>query len=60
VVSPPLRTIATPGAADLKRLPYAAELSLEGLERCHYQLRVTVFDRVANTSASEQRAFEIE
>jgi VWFA-related protein len=60
VVNPSLRTIVTQGAADLKRLPYAAELSLEGLERGHYQLRVTAFDRVANTTVSEQRAFEIE
>jgi VWFA-related protein len=60
VVGPSLRTIVTQGAADLKRLPYAAELSLAGLERGHYQLRVTAFDRVANTTASEQRAFEIE
>jgi VWFA-related protein len=60
VISPSLRTIATQLTADLKRLPYAAELSLEGLERGHYQLRIIAFDRVANTSASEQRAFEIE
>jgi VWFA-related protein len=60
VVSPSLRSIVTNGGADLKRLPYAAELSLEGLERGHYQLRVTAFDRVANTTASELRSFEIE
>ena len=60
VISPSLRTIATQLTADLKRLPYAAEVSLEGLERGHYQLRIIAFDRVANTSASEQRAFEIE
>lgn len=60
VVSPSLRSIVTQGSADLKRLPYAAELSLEGLERGHYQLRVTAFDRVAKTTASELRAFEIE
>lgn len=60
VVSPSLRAIVTQGAADLKRLPYAAELSLEGLERGHYQLRVTAVDRIANTTATEQRSFEIE
>jgi len=45
--------------ADLDGLPYAADLSLADLPSGRYTLEVTVVDRVAGTSASQQARFEI-
>jgi VWFA-related protein len=59
VVTTALKKIVTEGVADMKRLPYAAEVPLAGLQPGRYILSVTVVDRVAKTSASQQRSFEI-
>jgi VWFA-related protein len=59
VVTTVLKKIATEGVADVKRLPYAAEIPLTGLQPGRYVLNVTVVDRIAKTSASQQRTFEV-
>jgi hypothetical protein len=60
VVTTALKKISTEGISDLGRLPYAAEIGLAGLPAGHYILQLTVVDRVAKRSASEQTRFEIE
>jgi hypothetical protein len=59
VVTTPLRKISTE-AADLEHISYAAETSLGGLPAGRYLLKVTVVDRVAKQSASQQTRFDIE
>jgi VWFA-related protein len=59
VVTTSLKKIPTVGV-DLARLPYAADLSLQGLPAGQYVLHVTAIDRVSKTSASQQTRFAIE
>ncbi len=59
VVTTALKKIAIEGVSDMKRLPYAAEIPLAGLQPGRYMLSVTVVDRIAKTSASQHRSFEI-
>ena len=59
VLTTPLRKVATDGIADLARIPYAAELSLEGLPAGHYLLKITAIDRIAKTSTTQSVKFEI-
>jgi VWFA-related protein len=60
VVSSPIRKISTDGIADLKRLPYAADISLAGLGRGHYELKVTAVDELTKNTAAQEWRFEIE
>lgn len=60
VTTTPLKKISIDGLPDLTRIPYAAEISLEGLPAGHYILQVTVVDRVGKKSASQQNRFEID
>ncbi len=60
VVTAPQKRIPTEGITDLKRIPYAAELSLADLAAGSYQLQVSVVDRVAKKSATKQLRFEIQ
>ena len=60
VITTALRKVSTEGAEALERLPYAADVSLEGLPAGFYMLQVTAIDRVSKTSASQQMRFEIE
>ncbi len=60
VVTTPLKKISTEDVADLGRISYAAETSLAGLPVGRYLLKVTVVDRVAKRSASQQTRFNIE
>ena len=60
VVTTALRKVAIEGLPDLNRVPYAAEVSLGGLPLGRYLLQVTVVDRVAKKSASQQTHFEIQ
>jgi VWFA-related protein len=60
VVTSALKKLSVEGVPDLARIPYAAEVSLSGLPAGHYLLQVTVVDRVAKKSASQQSRFEIE
>lgn len=54
-----LKKVSIDGAQDLQRLPYAAELPLEGFRAGHYVLLFTAIDRIARTNASHQIRFEI-
>jgi hypothetical protein len=60
VVTTALRKVSVADIPDLARLPYAAEVSLSGLPAGRYRLQVTVVDRVAKKSATQQTRFEIE
>jgi hypothetical protein len=60
VVTTASRKVSIEDIPDLKRIPYAAEVSLGSLPAGQYLLQVTVVDRVAKTSASQQTHFEIQ
>ena len=60
VITSPLRKIPVDGAADLTRVPYAAELALEALGPGLYVLQVTVIDRLAKTSAGQRFHFQVD
>jgi len=51
VITMPLHQIQIDSHSDRRRVPYAAELNLEGLRAGRYVLLVTVIDRVAKASA---------
>jgi VWFA-related protein len=60
VATTTLKKVSIDGAQDLQRLPYAAELPLEGFPAGHYVLLFTAIDRIARTNASHQIRFEID
>jgi VWFA-related protein len=60
VVTAALRKVSVAEVTDLARIPYAAEVSLNGLPAGRYRLQVTVVDRVTRKSATQQARFEIE
>ncbi len=60
IVTSPLRKVQLDAAADAARIPYGADIALQTLPVGRYLLQVTVFDRVAKTSALQQVTFEIE
>ena len=60
VVTDPLHQMNIDGATDLARIPYAAELKLEGLSRGKYVLQLTVIDRIAKASASQRVRFQVD
>jgi hypothetical protein len=60
VVTTPLKKVEVDIAPDAAGIPYAAEMSLSGLPAGRYLFQVTVVDRVAKRSASQQTHFEIE
>lgn len=60
VVTTALKKVTIEDAANFARLPYAAEVSLNGLPPGRYLLQVTTVDRVAKRSASQQTRFEIQ
>jgi VWFA-related protein len=60
VITMPLHKIQIDGLSDLQRLPYAAEINLEGLRPGRYLLLVTVIDRVAKASASQRFGFQVD
>ena len=60
VVTTAQRKVSIEDFTDLARVPYAAEISLSGLPAGQYVLQVTVVDRVAKRSASQQTHFEIQ
>jgi VWFA-related protein len=59
VVTAPLKKVSLEGIDDLKRIPYAAQVSLAGLPAGRYVLQVSFLDRIAKTSATQQARFEI-
>jgi hypothetical protein len=60
VITMPLHKIQIDAASDVRRLPYAAEVALDGLQRGRYLLLVTVIDRVAKASASQKFGFQVD
>jgi VWFA-related protein len=60
VMTKTLQKIETDGIADLTRLPYAAEIPLQDLPVGRYLLKVTVIDRIAKTTASQQLDFQVD
>lgn len=59
VVTTALQKIESEGVLDLTRLPYAAEIPLASLGTGQYVLNVTVVDRLAKRSATQQTRFEV-
>jgi VWFA-related protein len=60
VITTPLHKIQVEGTSDFLRLPYAAEVTLDGLQPGRYVLLVTVIDRVAKASASQKFGFQVD
>jgi VWFA-related protein len=60
VVTTPLHKIQTEGLPDVQRVPYAADVLLDGLAPGAYVLQVTVIDKLAKASASRRLSFHIE
>lgn len=60
VVTTPARKIPTEGVSDLGRVPYAAEIALDGLQTGGYLLQVTAIDRIAKTTASQRFKFQVD
>jgi hypothetical protein len=60
VITMPLHKIQIDALSDSRRLPYAAEVNLEGLRSGRYLLLVTVIDRVAKASASQRFGFKVD
>jgi VWFA-related protein len=60
VITTSLRKVSTEGMPDLKRLPYAADVSLEQLPPGRYLLVITAIDRASKTTASQSTRFEIQ
>ena len=60
VITTPLKKVASDGFPDLSRIPYAAEISLDGLTSGRYVLKVNVVDRVSKRSASQETKIEID
>jgi len=60
VITTPLRKIQVEGISDLRRVPYAAEVNLEGLQPGRYVLLVTIIDRLAKASASQRFGFQLD
>jgi VWFA-related protein len=60
MVTSPLRRVTVDGATDVARIPYGADIALQTLPPGRYLLQVTVWDRVAKTTATQQISFEIE
>ncbi len=60
VVASPLLPVVVEPNADLARIPYGANVGLKTLAPGRYVLKVTVTDRNANTSATNQVVFDVE
>jgi VWFA-related protein len=60
IITMPLHAIHVDALSDLRRLPYAAEVKLDGLQSGRYVLLVTVIDRVAKASASQRFGFKVD
>lgn len=60
VITTSLRSVSIEGIPDVKKLPYAADLSLKQLPPGRYLLKLTAMDRNSKSVASESTRFEIE
>ena len=59
VITTALRKVTTAGVPDITRLPYAAEIPLDGLGAGQYVLQVTLIDKLSKKSISQQTHFEV-
>lgn len=59
VLTTALKRVGSEGLPDLTRIPYAAEITLNGLQSGRYILKVTAVDRVTKKSSSQQTRFEV-
>ncbi len=60
VVTSALKKLSVQEVPDVKRIPYAAEISLDRLPAGRYVLQVTAVDRVLKKSASQLARFQID
>jgi VWFA-related protein len=60
VITALLKEISAGGIQDVNQISSGGDLSLEGLAPGRYLLVITVIDRVAKTSASQNMRFEVE
>jgi hypothetical protein len=60
IITMPLHKISIDALSDARRLPYAAEVDLTGLQAGRYLLLVTVIDRLAKASASQKFGFRVD
>jgi len=60
VIATPLSRLKTDGNPDVSRLPYFAEVDLQGMPAGDYILQVIAIDRATGASASQRADFEIE
>lgn len=60
LVAAPPQPLPTAGVADPSRLQYGSEIPLASFPPGRYKLQVTVNDRVAKTTASQQLTFTVE
>ncbi|MDT4966564.1 MAG: hypothetical protein QOJ64_1301 [Acidobacteriota bacterium] len=59
IFAEPAKRVGTTGVTDLKRIPYAAEVSLGDLVPGHYILQATVIDRTTKKSATQEYKFVV-
>lgn len=60
IITMPLHKLSIDALSDVRRLPYAAEVDLTGLQPGRYLLLVTVIDRLAKASASQKFGFQVD
>jgi VWFA-related protein len=60
VISAPFKKVAADTQADPARIPFTTEINLGELQPGRYTLRVTVEDRAAQKTASQQTAFYVQ
>lgn len=60
IISTSPRPLSTMGMTDLARIPYSGQFPLTSLAEGRYHLKITVFDKLANTSVSQRMSFLIE
>ncbi|MEK6283268.1 MAG: VWA domain-containing protein [Acidobacteriota bacterium] len=60
IVTSPLRKVVVEAGGDATRIPYGADIALQTLPAGRYLLQVTITDKVAKTTATQQVSFEIE
>jgi VWFA-related protein len=60
IVTSPVRKLVIDAGTDAARIPYGADIGLKSMPAGRYVLQVTINDRVAQTSATQQTTFEIE
>lgn len=60
VITSPMLKVATDATTEPARVPYGANVALQSLPAGRYLLHVTISDKLAKTSASQQIGFTIE